>query len=375
MLTEIDPHAIGPDDEQARIPATVPAGESLPLPAREVAAAADYARAEKAAATRRAYRSDFEIFHAWCAERYVSALPASPESVAAFLAHEAERQVRPSTIGRRVAAIRYAHKLAGLPVPTDDERVRATVRGIRRSLGAAPSKKMPATAERVIGMAPLAGTRLSAVRDRALLLIGFAGAFRRSELVALNADDIEETADGLRLTIRRSKTDQEGHGHVIAIPRGVIACPVTALRAWLEAAAITEGPGFRPIATGGRIQATRLTDRSVADIVKAHALRAGLDPKLFAGHSLRSGFLTSAAARGASIFKMADQSRHKNMDTLRGYVRVRRFSRTTLAGGCYSGKDLKLCQCHGVKDERGAHDKAYRPAHYYECPMLIHLHH
>jgi hypothetical protein len=144
-----------------------------------------------------------------------SALPAAPETVAAFLAHEAERRVRPSTIARRVAAIRYAHKLAGLPLPTDDERVRATVRGIRRSLGAAPSKKAPATAERVIGVAPLAG----------------------------------------------------------------------------------------------------------AEIVKVHARRAGLDPKLFAGHSLRSGFLTSAAARGASIFKMADQSRHKSMDTLRGYVR------------------------------------------------------
>ena len=202
-----------------------------------------------------------------------------------------------------------------------NERVRATVRGIRRSLGAAPSKKMPATAERVIGMAPLAGTRPSSTRDRAVLLIGFAGAFRRSELVALNADDIQETPEGLRVTIRRSKTDQEGHGHVIAIPRGVIACPVTALKAWLDAAGIAKGPVFRPIAKGGRIQATRLTGRSVADIVKAHAQRAGLDPKLFAGHSLRSGFLTSAAARGAPIFKMADQSRHKSMDTLRGYVR------------------------------------------------------
>jgi integrase len=249
-------------------------------------------------------------------------LPASHVIRLPKKAHEAERRVRPSTIARRVAAIRYAHKLAGFPLPTDDERVRTTMRGIRRSLGAAPSKKAPATAERVIGMAPLAGTRLSAIRDRALLLIGFAGAFRRSELVALNVEDLEETAEGLRITIRRSKTDQEGHGHVIAIPRGMIACPVTALKAWLEAAVIAEGPVFRPVAKGGRTQSARLTDRSVADIVKAHAQRAGLDPKLFAGHSLRSGFLTSAAARGASIFKMADQSRHKSMDTLRGYVRA-----------------------------------------------------
>jgi site-specific recombinase XerD len=321
MLTEIDHQAFGPDHRQALTPATVPAGESLPLPAREVAAAAEYAHAEKAEATRRAYRSDFELFRSWCSARSVRALPAAPEAVAAFLAHEAERGVRPSTIARRVAAIRYAHKLAGLPVSTDDERVRATMRGIRRSLGAARAKKTPATVERIVAMAPLAGGGLANIRDRALLLFGFASAMRRSELAALNFEDIEEIADGLRVTIRRSKTDQEGHGDVIAVPRGTIACPVAALKAWLEAAAITEGPVFRPVAKGERISDARLTDRSIANIVKVHAARVGLDPAAFAGHSLRSGFLTSAAARGASIFKMADQSRHKSMDTLRGYVR------------------------------------------------------
>ena len=117
------------------------------LPAVETAAAADYARAEKAVATRRAYRSDFEIFRAWCDERGAIALPAAPETVAAFLAHEAKRRVRPSTISRRLAAIRYAHKLAGLPAPTDDERVRATTRGIRRSLGVAPVRKAAIVAE------------------------------------------------------------------------------------------------------------------------------------------------------------------------------------------------------------------------------------
>jgi integrase len=185
----------------------------------------------------------------------------------------------------------------------------------------ARAKKTPTTVERILAMAPIASERLADIRDRALLLVGFASAMRRSELAALDVEDIEETPEGLRITIRRSKTDQEGHGHVIAIPRGMIACPVAALKAWLEAAAVTESALFRPIAKGGRIRPMRLTDRSVADIVKAHARRAGLDPKQFAGHSLRSGFLTSAAARGASIFKMADQSRHKSMDTLRGYVR------------------------------------------------------
>ena len=290
------------------------------MSAVETTAAADYARAEKAVATRRAYRTDFEIFRAWCAEHGATALPAAPEAVAAFLAREASRRIKPATISRRIAAIRYAHKLANLLTPTDDERVRATLRGIRRTLGTAVAKKMPATAERIVAMAPIAGGRLSSFRDRALLLLGFAGAFRRSELCALDFEDIEESAEGLRVTIRHSKTDQEGRGEVIAVPYGAAACPVKALKAWLQATGIASGPIFRPIAKGARLQEARL-DRSVAKIVKAHAARVGLDPAKFGGHSLRSGFLTSAAARGASIFKMADQSRHKSMDTLRGYVR------------------------------------------------------
>jgi site-specific recombinase XerD len=240
--------------------------------------------------------------------------------VAAFLAWEAGRRVRPSTIGRRVAAIRYAHKLAGQEVPTDDERVRATVRGIRRAVGITTAKKTPATAGRIMAMAPLAGSRLAGLRDRALLLLGFAGAFRRSELVALDVEDIAETKEGLRVMIRRSKTDQEGKGAIIAIVRGAVACPVAAYAAWIAAANISTGPVFRPIAKGERLREVRLTDRSVAKIVKMHAARVGLDPACFSGHSLRSGFLTSAAARGASIFKMMDVSRHRSVDTLRGYV-------------------------------------------------------
>ena len=256
--------------------------------------------------------------------------------MAAFLACEVERGIRPSTIGRRVAAIRYAHKLAGHAVPTDDERVKATVRGIRRSLGTAPRKKAPATAERIIPMALGAGSNLKALRDRALLLLGFAGAFRRSELVALDCEDIEECETGLRITIRHSKTDQEGAGRTIAIVRGSIACPVAALRAWRDAVTVsrsetvlysaeqaeaaTTGPLFRSIRKGGKVS-ERLTAQSVAAIVKTHAERVGLDPTLFAGHSLRAGFLTSAAKKGANIFKMMDVSGHRSVDTLRGYVR------------------------------------------------------
>jgi site-specific recombinase XerD len=295
--------------------------EKVQLAIPEAEAAAKYALAEKASATRRAYRSDFKIFRTWCRNRGIDVLPATPEAVAAFLAAEADRKIRPATIGRRLAAIRYAHRLAGVPVPTDDERVRATMRGIRRSLGAAPVRKAPATAEKIVAMAPPAGEHVATLRDRALLLFGFASAMRRSELAALDVEDIEETAQGLLIMIRRSKADQEGYGNQIAVPLGTKACPVAALVNWLRAAAITNGPVFRPIGKGGHVQNTRLTDRSIANIVKGHAARAGLDPASYSPHSLRSGFLTAAAANGASIFRLADQSRHKSIDVLRGYVR------------------------------------------------------
>jgi site-specific recombinase XerD len=162
---------------------------------------------------------------------------------------------------------------------------------------------------------------LIGIRDRAIMLLGFAGALRRSELVALDVADIEPSGEGLRITIRQSKTDQEGEGIVIAIAPGIADCPVVAVRTWLRVADITVGPIFRSINKAGRISATRLSDRSVSDIVKAHAARIGLDARMYSAHSLRSGFLTSAAANGATIFKMMDVSRHKSADSLRGYVR------------------------------------------------------
>jgi site-specific recombinase XerD len=276
-----------------------------------------YARAEKAPATRRAYRSDFAAFQSWCQGKGLAGLPAEPEAVAAFLAAEAGRGIKAATIGRRVGAIRHAHKLAGHEPPTNSEVVKATVRGIRRSIGAAKVRKAPIVAEVARAMAQAAPPSLKGLRDRA----GFGGAFRRSELVALHVADVEETEDGLRVLIRRSKTDQEGQGQTIAVARGSVACPVKALVAWLEAAGIAEGPLFRPIAKGGRVRSTRLSDKAVASVVKAYAKRLGLDAADFSGHSLRSGFLTSAARRGASVFKMRDVSRHKSMDVLQGYVR------------------------------------------------------
>jgi site-specific recombinase XerD len=287
----------------------------------ELEEAAGYARLDKSAATRRAYRSDFDLFRAWCEAKHVAALPAEAKIVAAFLAAEANRGVKSSTIGRRLAAIRYAHKLAGHEPPTNSEAVKATLRGIRRAAGSAPARKAPATADRIVVMVNKAGSDTKGLRDRALLLLGFAGAFRRSELVALNVEDLQFCDAGLRVTIRQSKTDQEGVGATIGIVSGSTACPVDAVRAWIETGRIAEGPLFRPVTRKGKVSRHRLSGRAVAELVKTYARRAGLKAADFSGHSLRAGFLTSAAAHGASIFKMMDVSRHKSVETLQGYIR------------------------------------------------------
>jgi site-specific recombinase XerD len=205
--------------------------------------------------------------------------------------------------------------------PTNSEAVRATLRGIRRSTGTARVRKTPILAETARAMAQAAPVGLKGFRDRALLLLGFAGAFRRSELVALDVADLEETEEGMRVSIRRSKTDQEGKGEVIAIVRGSVNCPVKAVKNWLQAISITEGPMFRPVTKGGKVGNSRLTDKTVVSIIKTYARRLGLNEADFSGHSLRSGFLTSAARRGASVFKMRDVSRHKSMDVLQSCIR------------------------------------------------------
>jgi site-specific recombinase XerD len=284
--------------------------------------AADFARASKAKATQEAYGSDFRIFESWCRSRGLSALPATAESLCAFLADQATLGKRASTLGRRLAAVRYFHRAAGYETPTSDEKVKTVLSGIRRTIGAAPVRKRAATADIVIAMSPTA-TSLRALRNRAIILLGFAGAFRRSELVALNVEDLEESPEGMLVTLRRSKTDQEGLGRRVAIPRGEIACPVAALRAWLDAAGITEGAVFVRIFNrrAQRVTNRRLAPRNVASIVKAGALKLGFDPATFGGHSLRAGFVTSAVKRGANLIKITDVTGHRSLEMLKSYSR------------------------------------------------------
>jgi integrase len=212
---------------------------------------------------------------------------------------------------------------AGYESPTGDEKVKAVLSGIRRTIGATPVRKKEATSDLMLGMVGGRGASLRELRNRAILLLGFAGAFRRGELVALNVDDLEETAEGILVTLRRSKMDQEGLGRRVAIPRGEIACPVAALRAWLDAAGITEGAIFRRIFNkrAQRVTERRLAPRNVAAIVKQSAARLGFDPSTFGGHSLRAGFVTSAVKRGANLIKITDVTGHKSLEMLKTYSR------------------------------------------------------
>lgn len=313
------------------MPGALPAEAVTPsnaLPAEAAAIVRAYQQASKADSTIRAYRSDAIVFQNWCARFGFRSLPATPESVAAFIVAEAEDGRAASTLGRRMAAIRHAHKLASLPDPTEYEGVRAAMRGARRKVGVAPTQKTAATADILAALLMRTPDTLAGKRDRALLALGFAGAFRRSELVALDVEDLREDPEGLRVVVRRSKVDQEGRGFEKAIPHGRFIRPVALVREWLDAAGITTGPVFRPVSRSGNVRVAnvlggnvRLTTQTVADIIKRYCAAAGLDASTFGAHSLRTGYITSAAERGADLARIMDQSGHRDPRTVVGYIR------------------------------------------------------
>jgi integrase len=220
-----------------------------------------------------------------------------------------------------VSAIAANHTAAGFDSPTGKAAVKLTIGGIRRALGTHQEGKESALTADIASMVAKIPAGPKGVRDRALLLIGFSGAFRRSELVGLNVEDLEFGADGVKIHIRKSKTDQEGAGQTIGIAHGGALCPVRALKAWLEASDIITGPVFRGVTRHGRIQPGRLTDQVVANVVKASTGAAGLDPARYSGHSLRAGLVTQAAINGVQELAIMKQTRHKSSDMLRKYIR------------------------------------------------------
>jgi len=290
-----------------------------------------YGRAARSPRTRLEYARDWAHFARYCERAGLAPFPAEPQTVAAYLASLAGK-LKPTTIQRRAAAIAFQHRQNGHAPPTAHPIVADVLAGITREHGVAPRRKAALTIELLReALSAIDNGTLQGIRNRAILLLGFAAALRRSEIVALNVEDLEFDERGLTVHIRSSKTDQEGRGEAIAIPvapdRAV--CAVEAVRHWLEGARIAEDlPGalFRSFALPrGRkaepaLQDRRLRDRELARIVQKAAAEAGLDGD-FAAHSLRAGFITSAAVRGVAEVNIQRISRHKSTEVLRAYVR------------------------------------------------------
>jgi len=312
-----------------------------------------YLLAARADSTRRAYANDWVHFTDWCTSQQddkgepLGYLPAAPETVAIYLAEHAET-LKVATLIRRCSAVSAVHQAAGHPSPTTSPLVRTTLAGIRRVHGISPAAKDPLLAHqvrRLLDALPTeTGKALLAARDRALLVLGFYGALRRSELVALDTTDVEVNDQGLVVTLRRSKTDQDAAGRRIAMLHTGAAdsCPVEVYQAWLAALdaalagqhPLTGGdhrhlehdgqqrtPVFRPVNRHGQPAGSRLTDKAVARVVQRTALRAGLGDLDVAGHSLRAGFATSAAAAGKSERAIMKQTGHKSLPMVRRYIR------------------------------------------------------
>jgi integrase len=280
-----------------------------------------YLEASSSDATKKAYATDWADFTTWCEASAEPSLPATPIAVGRYLASQADNGLKVSTIERRAAAIAFVHRAAGHEPPTNADGVKSVMKGIRRTIGRRVNRKAPATDLVIVGMLRKMPADLAGLRDKAILLLGFASALRRSELVALDVADLDFRENGLLVHIGKSKTDQEGAGADIPVPNGRKLKPVAALLAWLKAAAITEGPIFRPIHRSGSVAPERLTDRSIARIVKKAAAGAGLDETVFSGHSMRAGFVTSALGKKVDPFKIMAITRHVKVDTLKIYDR------------------------------------------------------
>lgn len=293
----------------------------------------EYIRASKAPNTLRGYQSDWRDFCGWCTSRVLGPLPASPETVAAYIADAADR-LKPGSLQRRLNAIAEAHKAIGAESPTHAPVVRSVMKGIRRTKGTAPAQKAPALTDDIRAMVEATDAGLLGARDRALVLLGFAGAFRRSELVSLDVGDCAFGRDGLTVTLRRSKTDQDGAGRKLGIPYGANpdTCPIRVVQSWIEAASIAGGPLFRAVNRHGQVRPNRLSDITVARVVKKLAAAAGLDPAKYAGHSLRAGHATSAAIAGASERAIMNQTGHRSTTMVRRYIRDGNLFRDNSAG-------------------------------------------
>jgi integrase len=281
-----------------------------------------YTTSSYAQHTHQAYASDWHQFTTWCQTHQRRSLPATPETILGYIGTLADR-VRVATIDRRLCGIAFYHRQARQPNPTDDPEVATVLRGLRRKKGIAPTGKAPMTITLLRTLVAACDDTYRGTQERAIFLLGFAGAFRRSELVALTIHDLTFVPEGLIVRIRRSKSDQEGMGTSKGIPCGThpATCPVRAVRTWLNTAGIRSGRLFRAFTAHGQQTTRPLPAYAVGRMVQRAVRQQGLDATHYGGHSLRAGFVTAAAHAGVAERLIMQQTGHTDVRTLRRYIR------------------------------------------------------
>lgn len=284
--------------------------------------ATDYIRQSKSSNTWKAYKSDWQHFQVWCKDHQQISLPSSPETIVLYITSLASTH-KISTIQRRLASIAQHHQGNNFDDPTKTAVVKECWKGLRRAKGTSQTQKSPVLVEQLKEILFQLSKNAKGLRDRALLLIGLCAGLRRSELVSLNVEDIKFVREGMILTLRKSKTDQEQQGRDIGLPfsRNKYLCPIHSLKDWLKHSSIKSGALFRTVNRHQQILDSRLTSQSIALIVKEYVGHLGLDSKLFSGHSLRAGLVTSLALAGLSESAIMRQSGHKSSAVLRKYIR------------------------------------------------------
>ena len=284
-------------------------------------------QSSKAKNTVRAYKSDFEDFGLFCVKNGFQNLPSEPKVVSFYLTHLSTKNIKISTIKRRLVSIGVIHKTKGHYLDTKHPIIIENLMGIKRRKGTVQKGKKPLLINNIKQIIDVINKEKEAdikkLRNKALLLIGFSGGFRRNEIVSLDLEDIEFVFEGVKITVKKSKTDQFGEGMIKGIPHfeNSLYCPVTSLKRWINFAKIKKGPIFVKFSKGPKITKQRLTDQSVALIIKEYLLKAGIDNKNYSGHSLRSGFATSAAESGAEERSIMAMTGHKSSDMVRRYIK------------------------------------------------------
>jgi len=281
----------------------------------------------KANNTVRAYKSDFNDFELFCVQNGFISLPSEPKIVSLYLTHLSTKDVKTSTLKRRLVSIGVIHKLKGHYLDTKHPLIIENIMGIKRRKGSIQKGKKPLlinSLKIIINVIDEQKMKeIKKLRDRSILLIGFSGGFRRNELVSLDYEDLEFVEEGLKINLRKSKTDQFSEGAIKALPyfKNSQYCPVVSLRNWLDVAKINSGALFRRFSKGSRLIEKRLTDQTVALLIKEYLQSAGIDNKNYSGHSLRSGFATSAAESGADERSIMTMTGHKSSEMVRRYIK------------------------------------------------------